>query len=195
MMSRPGPPVVDPLEERDLVERAKQDPEAFGRLYERHRIHVYRFACSRLRNPYDAEDVTAEVFMRAWQAIERYQSNGTPFAAWLNRITANAIVDQQRRRRWLVDDIDQHQDLVAAGSVEDLVVERDRMRRIGLAAAQLPARQRSVLALRFSHDLTHNAIARRMGRSQGAVRLLHHRAITGLRAAVRAAADALELAS
>jgi Sigma-70 region 2 len=96
---RSGQPVVDRLdllEERDLVVRARQDPEAFGRLYERHRGHVYRFACSRLRNSYDAEDLTAEVFMRAWQAIERYQPNGTPFAAWLHRIASNAIVDQRR---------------------------------------------------------------------------------------------------
>jgi RNA polymerase sigma-70 factor (ECF subfamily) len=67
-VSAPTTPVVDPLDvldERDLVERAKQDPEAFGRLYERHHVRVYRFACSRLRNSDDAEDLTADVFVRA----------------------------------------------------------------------------------------------------------------------------------
>jgi RNA polymerase sigma-70 factor (ECF subfamily) len=181
-------PVVDPLDlvdERDLVERAKQDPEAFGRLYERHRVRVYRFACSRLRNSHDAEDLTAEVFVRAWQAIGRYQANGTPFAAWLHRIASNAIVDQQRKRWGLVEDVDQHRDLAAACSVEDLVAERDGVLRIGLAAQHLPAPQRTVLVLRFSHDLTQSAIARRMGRSRGAVKQLQHRAITAVRAAVR----------
>jgi RNA polymerase sigma-70 factor (ECF subfamily) len=177
--------VVDPLDlldECDLVERAKQDPEAFGRLYERHRARIYRFAWSRMRNSYDAEDLTAEVFMRAWQAIGRYQPSGSPFSAWLYRIASNMVVDQQRKRRRLVEDIDQHQDLAAAGSVADLVAERDRVRRIGLAARRLPARQRTVLALRFGHDLSHRAIAGRMGRSQGAVKLLQYRAIAGLRA-------------
>jgi RNA polymerase sigma-70 factor (ECF subfamily) len=183
-----APPLVDPLallDERDLVERAKQDPEAFGRLYEHHRVRVYRFACSRLRNSYDAEDLTAEVFMRAWQAIHRYQTSGAPFAAWLYRIASNAIVDHQRKRGGLVEDIDQHRDLAAACSVEDLVAERDGLRRIGLAAQHLPASQRTVLTLRFSHGLTHNAIARRMGRSRGAVKQLQHRAIARVRAAVR----------
>jgi RNA polymerase sigma-70 factor (ECF subfamily) len=188
-----GQPVVDRLdllEERDLVVRARQDPEAFGRLYERHRGRVYRFACSRLRNSYDAEDLTAEVFMRAWQAIERYQPSGAPFGAWLHRIASNAIVDQRRRRRGLVEDIDQHHDLAATGSVEELVAGRDRMRRIGLAVQRLPARQRRVLALRFGHDMTHDAIAERMGRSPGAVKVLQHRAIARVREAVRAAGDA-----
>jgi hypothetical protein len=55
---------LDPREEGDLVERAKRDTEAFGRLYERHRVRVYQFVCSRLRNSYYAEYLTAEVFMR-----------------------------------------------------------------------------------------------------------------------------------
>jgi RNA polymerase sigma-70 factor (ECF subfamily) len=197
-MSPPAAPVVDALdllEERDLVERAKEDPEAFGRLYERHRARVYTFSYSRLRNAHDAEDLTAEVFMRAWRAIGRYQPTGTLFVTWLYRIATNAIVDQQRKRRGLVEDIDEHRDLVAAGSVEDLVADRDRVRRIALVARRLPARQRTVLVLRFSHDLTHNAIARRMGGSRGAVKVLQHRAIARVRAAVRAEADALELAS
>lgn len=188
-----GQPVVDRLdllEEHDLVVRARQDPEAFGRLYERHRGRVYRFASSRLRNSYDAEDLTAEVFIRAWRAIERYQPNGTPFAAWLHRIASNAIVDQRRKRRGLVENIDQHHELAATGSVEELVAGRDRVRQIGLAAQQLPARQRRVLALRFGHDLTHDAIAERMGRSRGAVKLLQYRAIARVREAVRAAGDA-----
>jgi RNA polymerase sigma-70 factor, ECF subfamily len=126
--------------------------------------------------------------MRAWQAIERYQPNGTPFAAWLHRIASNAIVDQRRKRRGPVEGIDQHHDLAATGSVEELVAGRDRVRRLGLAAQ--PARQRRVLALRFGHDLTHDAIAKRMGRSQGAVKLLQYRAIARVREAVRAAGDA-----
>jgi RNA polymerase sigma-70 factor, ECF subfamily len=195
-LSRPATLVVDPLdllEERDLVERAKQDPRAFGWLYERYRVRVYRFACARLRNSHDAEDLTAEVFMRAWRAIGRYQPTGAPFATWLYRIASNAMVDQQRKRLGLVEDIDEHRDLAAAGSVEDLVVERDRLRRIGLAAQRLPLRQRTVLALRFGHDLTHNAIARRMGWSRGAVKILQYRAVAGVRAVVHADANALEL--
>ena len=194
-MSVAARPADDLLVERELVERAKHDPEAFGRLYERNRIRVYSFACSRLRDPDDAEDVTAEVFMRAWQAIGRYQSNGSPFAAWLYRIASNAIVDLHRKRRVVLEDIDQHQGLAAAGSVEDLVAERDRMRRIEMAARRLPVPQRTALALRFGHDLTQDAIARRMGRSRSAIRLLQYRAIVGVRAAVGAGADALGLAS
>lgn len=196
-MSVPVSSVVDPrdlLEERELVERAQRDPEAFGRLYERYRVRVYKFACARLRHPNDAEDVTSEVFLRALRAIGRYRYTGVPFRTWLFQIAANVIVDQLRRRR-PVEDIDEHLELAAADNVEDLVARRDLVRRIRLAARPLPASQRTALALRFGHDLAVGEIADRMGRSEGAVKLLLHRAQRVVRAAIPAEAGDLELAS
>jgi RNA polymerase sigma-70 factor (ECF subfamily) len=188
------PDALDHLEERDLVERAKREPAAFGELYRRHQLAVYRFAYSRLRNQADAEDVTSEVFMRALVAIGRYQDRGYVFTSWLLQIAANVVVDQHRARR-PIEDIDEHRELAAEGSLEDLVAAGDQVRRIGLAARELPVRQREAFALRLGHDLKVDDVALRMGKSTGAVKLLVHRAVRGVRAAMPAEAAALELAS
>jgi RNA polymerase sigma-70 factor (ECF subfamily) len=188
------PDALDHLDERELVERAKREPAAFGELYRRHKLAVYRFAYSRLRNQADAEDVTSEVFMRALVAIRRYQDRGYAFTNWLFQIAANVVVDQHRARR-PIEDIDEHPELAAEGSLEDLVAAGDQVRRIGLAARQLPVRQREAFALRLGHDLAVDDVALRMGKSTGAVKLLVHRAVRGVRAAMPAEAAALELAS
>ena len=68
-------------DEKELVERAKRDPAAFGELYDRHFLQIYRFVYSRVRDQTVAEDVTSEVFMKALKSIGRYQDTGKPFSA------------------------------------------------------------------------------------------------------------------
>jgi RNA polymerase sigma-70 factor (ECF subfamily) len=88
-----------PGDERELVERAKRDPEAFGLLYERYVAQIYRYLYYRTGNPQDAEDLTARTFYRALEHLPRYQERGLPFAAWLYRIAHNIVVNWQRDRR------------------------------------------------------------------------------------------------
>lgn len=186
---------LERLEERDLVERAGTDPAAFGELYRRHSPDVYRFAYARLRNRADSEDVTADVFLRALRSVGRYQDRGRPFRNWLFQIGANAVQDHWRARR-PVEDLDEHRDdLVGAAAVEDLVALVDQVRRIGRAARSLPASQREAFALRLGHDLAVDDVARLMGRSPGAVKLLLHRAVRSVRAALPVEDASRELAS
>src|SRR3989442_1710399 len=84
------------FEERELVERAKEDPDAFGALYDRYFPQIYRFAYSRVRDQSLAEDVTSEVFFKALRNIRRYTYSGHPFSSWLYQITLNAIADHYR---------------------------------------------------------------------------------------------------
>src|SRR5438128_12137630 len=84
------------FEERELVERAKEDPDAFGALYDRYFPQIYRFAYSRVRDQSLAEDVTSEVFFKALKNIKRYTYSGHPFSSWLYQITLNAVADQYR---------------------------------------------------------------------------------------------------
>jgi RNA polymerase sigma-70 factor, ECF subfamily len=185
---------LEHLSERELVERAKHDAAAFGELYRRHQPTVHRFALSRLGNPADAEDLASDVFLRALRAIGRYRQTEVPFRAWLFRIAAHAIVDQQRRRQH--DDLDEHQDeLKAAGCLEDLVARRELVRWLARAAGPMPASQRAVLALRFGEDLDMVQIAARIGRTVPAVKLLQHRALSRLRATLNRERAGLELAS
>ncbi len=164
-----------------LIERAKSDPNAFGVLYDRYFLQIYRFVYSRVREQTAAEDVTSEVFVKALRNLGRYQDMGRPFSTWLYQIAANAVADKYRAAR-PTDDIEAHAGLRAGGpAVEELAAQRDELRRIWSAVETLPPPQRMAMVLKFQEDMKIDDIASVMGKSPGAVKLLIHRAVTRLR--------------
>ena len=87
-------------DDTELVLRAIQkDQEAFGELYDRHAVRVYRHIYYMVGNAAEAEDLTAQTFLRAWEAVERYQVRGAPFVSWLLRIAHNLGVSHLRSKR------------------------------------------------------------------------------------------------
>jgi RNA polymerase sigma-70 factor, ECF subfamily len=181
-------------EERDLVERAKTDPNAFGALYDRHFQQIYRFVYSRVGEQSAAEDVTSEVFMKALRGIGRYQDTGRPFQAWLYQISVNAIADRYRAAK-PVEDIDEQRALASDTDVEAVAARRDELRRIWELVERLPGPQRTAMVLKFQEDLKIEDIAIAMGKSPGAVKLLIHRAVTKLRDQARKEGIRAEFAS
>jgi RNA polymerase sigma-70 factor (ECF subfamily) len=167
--------------EDSLVERAKGDPEAFGELYDHYFGQIYRFVYSRLRSQEAAEDITAEVFFKALRAIGRYRPSGHPFSAWLYQISVNAIADHYRAKR-PESDLDS---VVAVASserpVDEAISERDEAARVWAAIDSLPTHQRTALTLKLGEDLKLAQIGEIMGKSEGAVKLLIHRGMIGLR--------------
>ncbi len=171
----------DSVEERELVERAKRDPEAFGALYDRYFPQIYRFAYSRVRDQSLAEDVTSEVFFKALKNIKRYTYGGHPFSSWLYQITLNAVADHYRGQRGEVE-LEEGSDMAStAPPVVDEVVRRDRSRRVWSAIDQLPKQQRAAMVLKFGEDRKIEEIAVILGKSSGAVKLLLHRGVERLR--------------
>ena len=171
-------------DERELVERAKRDPEAFGRLYDLHFLQIYRFVYSRVRDQTAAEDVTSEVFIKALKGIGRYQDTGRPFSAWLYQIAVNAVADRYRASR-PVEDIDEQRGLAHGGpALEDVAERRDELRRIWAVVETLPAQQRMAMVLKFQEDMKIEDIATALGKSPGAVKLLIHRGVTKVRDSV-----------
>jgi len=85
--------------DRELTDRSPVDAEAFAMLYDRYAAQVYRTVYRRLGDRADAEDVTAEVFTKAWAAIHTYRPALAHFYGWLHRLAANAVVDHVRARR------------------------------------------------------------------------------------------------
>lgn len=167
--------------ERDLVDRAQRDPEAFGALYDRYFPQIYRFAYSRLRDQSVAEDVTSEVFFKALKNIRRYTYTGHPFSSWLYQIALNAVADHYRSQRGELELDDAGPVADGSPTVVDEVVRRDRSRRIWAAIDQLPRHQRAAMVLKFGEDRKIDEIARIMGKSSGAVKLLLHRGVERLR--------------
>ena len=174
-------------DERVLVERARQkDSDAFAVLYENYFDKIYRYVAFKTGNRTEAEDMTQQVFLNAFESISSFKWRNVPFSAWLFRIAHNKIVDYLRKkgRRGTM-----------ATSVEDISVVADSdpqaeaeltldIEWLGEATGNLTEAQREVITLRFAGDLPIAQVAQIMGKSQGAVKALQHSAIVALRKAM-----------
>ena len=165
-------------EERRLVEAAQSDPARFAALYELHFDRVYGFVAGRVRDRVTAEDVTSEVFYKALANLNSYQWRGVPFAAWLLRIAANAIIDRSARAS---REHSTPSSLADPPAHLDLCVIEHRARLFRLVS-QLPEIQQRVIHERFVDQRSIREIAERLGKSEGAIKQLQWRALERLRA-------------
>lgn len=171
---------LEHADDSELARRSRFDADAFGVLYARYRQQTYRLVRRRVLNPVEAEDVTAEVFLKAFQAIDDYRPARAPFWAWLYRIAQNAAIDHLRSRR-PVASLTTVMDTEAAVDVVAEVVQRTEVVRAWQAVSQLCATQQTALTLRLVHDLPIADIAEQMDRSAGAVKLLLNRGLKTVR--------------
>jgi RNA polymerase sigma-70 factor (ECF subfamily) len=165
--------------ERRLVEAAREDPVAFGALYEQHVDAIYAYAWHRVRDDTVAQDVVSETFHRALENLGRYQWRGVPFSAWLYRIASNVIAARYRHEPAIHLDEADHLHDDGIGPEQSLLLG-ERRRELLAAVAALPADQQQAVILRYGQGLRNKEIAHIMGRSEGAVKQLLHRAIEGL---------------
>lgn len=165
-------------DERLLVEAAQKDPTRFGELYENHFERVYAYVARRVTDREETEDLTSEVFHRALASLPQFEWRGAPFAAWLLKIAANAIVDRSKRAAkerqfYGVDDPPE----VSSTDIE----RRAWLYRL---VDELPADQRHVIVARFAEQKSIREIARELGRTEGAVKQLQFRGLEKLRASM-----------
>ena len=150
---------VSAMTERRLartVRRAcNRDARAFGRLYDEYAARVYAFVRSRTDSAQDAEDITATVFLKAWEAIGTYDDRGLPFAAWLFRIARNAVIDEYRRKAHRPVPIDEPIETGEVAQPTDLaVIARADAERVRAVVRMLTEEQASVIAMRFWWDMS-----------------------------------------
>jgi RNA polymerase sigma-70 factor (ECF subfamily) len=166
-----------------LVEQAKQDPVAFGLLYEKYVQKIYNYIYYRTGNHHDAEDLTAKTFHRAMRHIPSYEQRGVPFSAWLYRIAHNVVAnwhrDRSRRKVIALDELVLHQQW--RQSPEGLVEADEEKRELLKVIRRLPADRQLLLILKFVEGMSNEAIGQIMGRSEGAVKSLYHRTLLALR--------------
>jgi RNA polymerase sigma-70 factor (ECF subfamily) len=169
-----------------LIERAvTRDAEAFGELYDRHVVRVYRHIYYLVNSVSEAEDLTGQTFLRAWEAIDRYEHRGVPFVSWLLRIAHNLAVSHLRSHRQgtqLHDRLVDHDTLRNPEKVAEQQVDGEQVRQ---AISTLGHDQRQVIILRFVEDLDYREVADIVGKSVAAVRVIQHRALSNLRKLVR----------
>jgi len=170
-------------DETILVQQAiGRDAVAFGRLYDIHVDRVYRHVYYRVGNQADAEDLTQQVFLKAWQAIGRYRRRASPFIAWLLTISHNLVVDFYRTRQdrayleieALPGDAASNPERAAEASLDQA-----RLRR---AILQLRDDEQRVVIMRFMEGFEYAEIASALNKKEGSMRVILHRALLKLRA-------------
>jgi RNA polymerase sigma-70 factor (ECF subfamily) len=173
----------DELDDRALIKRSIQgDSKAFETLYLRYLDKIYRYIYFRVGDEAQAEDMTEEVFVRAWEALPKYQLSESRFTSWLYTIAHNLLVDYFRRSNPVMisaDDFARHPD---PGELPERAVGRKQEYEIlAKSIQQLDDLEQQVLLLRFVEELSHREIAKIIGKSQTASRVIQHRALKALR--------------
>ena len=143
-------------DEPNLVRQAKVgDSDAFGTLYDAYLERIYRFVYFRVEDQQTAEDITSQVFLKAWENLGRFQIGGTPFLAWLYTIAHNAVIDHYRTRK-------------VTAALEDVRLSdpgHAEMVENGIDAAV---------------EMSNEEIARQLGKREGAIRALQMRGLKAL---------------
>ena len=172
--SGPDPDLAD-------VRAAQRDRAAFDALYRRHLDGVYRYCFYLLGDHHDAEDVTERTFLAALGAIGRFRDDGASFQSWLYRIAHNHLVNALRARgRRRTSSLDAVPEPAIDADPAGLVGAAEESRRLQRALAKLPDDRRQVIILRFVDRLSAREVGAVLGRSEGAVRVLQHRALREL---------------
>ena len=167
---------------RALVVRAQQgDRSALEELYLIHFDRIYSYLHMSVGNRHDAEDLTTQTFLKMLEAIGRFRWQSAPFSAWLFRIAHNLAIDHFRaRKRVQPEEEVPEQDGAEESSAEDQAL--DSMGRAGMLELidRLSAEQRQVLTLKFLFGFVNAEVARILGKTEGAVKSLQHRALASL---------------
>jgi RNA polymerase sigma-70 factor, ECF subfamily len=164
-----------------IIQRAqKGESDAVAALYEAHAPAIYRYILYRVTSAADAEDLTAEVFLKMVEGLPAYHQTGAPFEAWLYRIAAARIIDFRRRSKRrthaeLSDSITDGKPLP-----EELFQNRQELESLRQALQKLSDEQQTILILRFIERKTHQEVADILGRSVTAVKSVQHRALLEL---------------
>jgi len=171
-----------PTPDTTLLEQVRRgDRAALATVYDMYAPAIYRYLVRRTSNQRVAEDLTGVVFLKMLDAIHKQQAWTDTFVGWLYRIAHNAVVDYFRGAgRRHEDELDEMVESVLDGP--DGAAERStRLTKIHAALNSLTAEQAQVILLRFGDELTNQEVAVIMGKSEGAIKLLQHRAIHALR--------------
>jgi RNA polymerase sigma-70 factor, ECF subfamily len=175
----------------DTADKQRLDRD-FSELYRTHLRDIYSYAYYRIGNHHDAEDLTEQTFLQAYRHFERAQreSNGRPLRPWLIRIAHNLAANYYRdRSRRPVTQLEDATVLTAPHETEQMVEEREEVKEVLAGVSNPPDDRREALIMRFALGMDNREIARALGRSEGATKVLIHRAIRQLEQALEEEED------
>ena len=182
IFQQPASPLVLSLDaEKQLVAQSQQgDQDAFTVLYRNYVQAIYRYCFFRVRDAEHAEDLTADVFLKAVDGLSRYNERGLPFGAWLFRIAHDRVIDFYRKagRRPIVE---LTEDFVSTDLAPDISIEiTESHDHLHEAISHLTDEQQAVIQFRFMENWSLEDTGRMMNKSANAVKALQHRALQSL---------------
>lgn len=184
-------------DEKQLVEKVKDgESAAFGALYDHYMPRIYRFVLLKVSHREEAEDLTHQAFLKAYENIDKYSNEGKyvglTFGSWLYRIARNIVIDHYRSRKGHDDaklelQIDDFIEELASPEtpIDRKVDERLEWKLVLDAMKELKEVERDIVIMRFVDDLPHEEVAKVVGKSVGATKLIQHRALKKLHDKVR----------
>ena len=178
-----GEVVISGNSEAELASCAAEgDADAFSELYMRHFDRIYRYAYYKTGHVTTAEDLTEKTFLKAWEAMGRYEQQSCGFLGWLYHIARNVVTDHYRTQKDTVslEALPVSLELVGGGTPEEMVARQEEVKRLQAAIAQLPDEQQQVVVLRFIEGISHADVAAIIGKSEGASRVVQCRALAAL---------------
>ena len=165
----------------EYVRRAQEGcTESFAKIYDMYFLQVYRYTAFRVPDEV-AEDLVADIFVKAWEKLHTYKERkNIPFAAWLFRIARHTVIDAYRTHRGFEEVPETLEDGDLFNKADTKVGRDEMLAMVNRAIEQLPDRYREILMLSYMAELPHSEIARVLRITEGAVRILKHRALKKL---------------
>ena len=170
--------------EKHLLESAiRGEASAFGLLYDKYQPKLFRFIFLKVSQREEAEDLTHQVFLSAWQNIETFEDQGLPLSSWLYKIARNKVIDYYRTKKQIIsiDSIPDEILSIATESSENGLQSKMGMETVYKALQKLPSDYQEIILMRFVEGLSPSEIASITGRNNGAVRVLQFRALRQLK--------------
>jgi len=168
-------------DEQKLVKQAQDgEVEAFGLLYDHYLPKIYRFVLLKVSYREDAEDLSHQAFLKAWENINQYDFQGYSFGSWLYRIARNVTIDHYRSLR-----SETSTENIKEIAIESVLLEsldlKAQWKELSNGIKQLKEIEQDVLIMRFVEELSIKETAEAIEKSEGAVKLIQHRAINNLK--------------
>jgi len=179
---------MDLNEEKELVEKARRNPEAFGEIYEQYYSPIFGYALKRVANIEIAQDITSEVFFKALKNLGRFHWQGISFSFWLYRIASNQITDYFRKDKHRMFSLEEVSEPAANSdpSIEVLEAEEELKRHedflvLHESICKLPVKYQEAITLRYFESKPIKEIAEILGRREGTIKSWLHRGLEKLR--------------
>ena len=181
---------MDLSEEKELVERARRDPEAFGELYDQYYPPIFGYILKRIANIEIAQDITSEVFFKALKNMGRFRWQNISFSFWLYRIATNQITDYFRKDKHKMFSLEEISDAVTASnpSAEAQVLEaEEKLKRhedfllVHQSISKLLLKHQEAITLRYFESKPIKEIAEILGKPEGTIKSWLHRGLEELR--------------